>query len=402
MPGYNGGILCLAHLGWNYVWQRPQHVMSRLAQQYPVIYVDEPEIDPMCDGEPYVRMVASKRNLTAWEPVFPDQRRVLENWRSEYVRVVQDLLVQQEWARREHERLVPLRSIILWFYTPTPFYFLEAIPAQTVVYDAMDELANFKNATRDLPDRESYLMAHADLVLVGGRSLYEARRHRHANVHLYFSGVEPEHFGAVSSQLTETAPEVSSLTWPVLGYVGVIDERIDLSLLRQLGADHPDWTIVMVGPVCKILPTDLPRLPNLYYLGQQPYKRLPNLMKGFDVCLMPFALNDATQYISPTKTLEYMAAHKPIVSTPLPDVVANWAEIVSIADGPEAFGRAVEQALDESPQDRAMRKVREDDFVSKNTWDRIVSEMEQHLRDVLMRREVVGANQEALQLGRPR
>jgi glycosyltransferase involved in cell wall biosynthesis len=382
--------LCLSHLGWDYVWQRPQHILSRLAQHYPVTYLNEPELTASGHGEPYLRSVASEDNVSAWQPVFPDRAHVLEKWRQVYVGLVQELLIDRKWVV-QNGRLIRARPLILWFYTPTPYYFLDHISADLVVYDIMDELANFKNAAPDLPQREARLLAQADIVFAGGRSLYRARKDDHANLHLFPSGVEPAHFARALDPVTETTAELEHLPGPILGYIGVIDERIDLGLLRALAAAHPEWSIVMVGPVAKIEPTELPRLPNIHYLGRQSYQRLPGFLKAFDVCLMPFALNEATRFISPTKTLEYMAAHKPIVSTPVPDVVESWGDVVFIALDADQFASAVGQVLAETEKGRRQRWLREETHVAGNTWDTIANKMRLQVEAALVRRLEVAA-----------
>ncbi|MCW5850258.1 MAG: glycosyltransferase [Anaerolineae bacterium] len=368
-------IVCLAHLAWDFVWQRPQHILSRLARHYPVLYINEPHIAQQTTGDPYLKVVADQDGVTAYQPVFPDRRDVLEAWREVYVGVVQGELERRGWIEKLGDRWTARRPIILWFYTPMPAYFLDHIPAAVIVYDVMDELKNFKHAPRNLAEREAQVLARADVVFTGGRSMYLARQSQHPNIHQFTSGVDPAHFAqALRPDLPEAA-EIASLPHPRLGYYGVIDERLDLALLREVADARPDWSLVMVGPLAKIRAEDRPARPNIHYLGQQPYERLPQFLKGFDVCLMPFAMNEATRFISPTKTLEYMAAHKPIVSTPVPDVVANWGEVVYIAADPPAFIAQVERALIETPADRADRQGREEGILARSTWEHITGEM---------------------------
>lgn len=369
------GILCLSHLGWDHVWQRPQHILSRMAQHYPVLYVNEPALTEDAGAEPTLEQVAADGQLSAWQPLFPVDDGTVERWRELYVEMVKDLLVAQGWARGAGKGWQLERPLILWFYTPTPFYFLDHLAPSLVVYDVMDELAAFKGGAEDLPDREARVLAAADVVFTGGRSLYESRLGRHANLHLFASGVEPEHFAQAAHPTTRMAPELAGMSRPILGYYGVIDERTDLDLVRELAAARPDWSIVMVGPVAKIDADDLPQVPNLYWVDKQPYERLPAFLKGFDVCIMPFARNGATRHISPTKTLEFMAAHKPVVSTPVPDVVANWSDVVRVVGDAQHMVQAAEAALEESPTERRQRRRREEHYVARSTWDAIVSDM---------------------------
>ncbi len=382
-------ILCLAHLAWDFVWQRPQHLLSRLAAHYPVYYVNEPWIEPA--AAPHLRLVGAADNLLAYQPIFPaDRPDVIADWQNSYVDLVTRLLVDESVVF-QNGHLKTARPLILWFYTPIPAYFADRLPADLIVYDIMDELANFKGAPPDMKERERHLLRRADVVFTGGRSMYEARRGAHPNLHLFPSGVDRTHFHLTDE--TPLAPEVAGLPRPVLGYYGVIDERLDLGLIDRLAVDHPEWSVVLVGPLAKITPEDLPRRPNIHYPGQQPYGRLPHFLKGFDVCLMPFAINDATRYISPTKTLEYMAAHKPIVSTPIHDVAATWADVVAVADTPEAFGAAVERALGETPAERAARRPREQAHLRQYGWDHIAGQMHNLLTAAWNARHPVAAGQ---------
>ncbi|MDP9472077.1 MAG: glycosyltransferase, partial [Chloroflexota bacterium] len=374
-PDCQPAILCLAHLGWDRVWQRPQQLLSRLARHYPVHYVAEPEITSSREGTPHLKLVAEDRHLRAWQPVFPDRADVIERWRETYWWLVRDLLLREGWAESSAGTLTATRPLVAWFYTPTPWYLLDQLPAHLVVYDVMDDLTSFKGAAADLPWRESQLLAEADLVFAGGRSLYAARKDRHPGVHLFPSGVDAAHFARALDPRTEVPPEIADLPRPVLGYYGVIDERIDLDLLGALARRCPAWSFVLVGPLAKREPAHLPCAPNLHYVGQQPYARLPAFLKGFDVCLMPFALNDATRSISPTKALEYMAARKPIVSTPVPDVVAHWSEAVMVAPGTDGFEDVIVAALAETEAPRVEREACQAHMVGHNGWEHIAEEM---------------------------
>ncbi len=335
----------------------------------------EPQISDSPRAEPYLQLVADDGPLRAWRPVFPDRPEVIQCWRDTYVTLLEDLLEAEGWAEQSGSSLAATRPLVVWFYTPTPWYALDHLPARLVVYDVMDELAAFKGASTDLRWRESQLLARSDLVFAGGRSLFADCQRRHPGVHLFPSGVDAGHFAHALDPTTQIPPEIAALPRPILGYYGVIDERIDLDLLLELARRRPDWSFVMVGPISKLDPEDLPHAPNLHYTGQQPYARLPAFLKGFDVCLMPFALNEATRSISPTKALEYMAARKPIVSTPVPDVVANWSGAVRVAAGVDGFVEAVAGALAETAIWRAEREAHQASVVAANCWDRIAGEM---------------------------
>ena len=209
-----------------------------------------------------------------------------------------------------------------------------------VVYDCMDELANFKFAPADLKAREAELMRRADVVFTGGPSMYQARKDKHPNVHQFNSGVDTAHFAKAQDAATVVPPDMAELAHPVLLYYGVIDERMGWENLAAVCDAHPEWNVLMVGPLAKISEEDLLQRPNLHYTGQRSYDDLPGYLKGCDVAMVPFALSDATRYLSPTKTLEYFAARRPVVSTPIQDIVDNYADAARIAHTPQEFVEA--------------------------------------------------------------
>jgi glycosyltransferase involved in cell wall biosynthesis len=263
---------------------------------------------------------------------------------------------------------------IAWVYSPLTLPLLRDLRPRATVYDCMDELALFKGAPPELRSREAALLRQADVVFAGGRGMYEARVGRHPNVHLFPSSVDREHFAQALDPATPVPPDARPGT-PTLGFYGVIDERLDRDLLDAVAALRPDWSFVLVGPVAKITPEDLPRRPNLHYPGQRSYADLPGYLKGWDVSLMPFALNDATRFISPTKTLEYLAADKPIVSTSVPDVVAGYQGVVRFADDPDTFVTQCAAALSETPADREARLTAGRDLLARTSWEATATQM---------------------------
>ena len=358
-------LVVLSHLRWNFVYQRPQHLLSRIARSRPVYFVEEPWLGgdefrwERIESEGQV--VVLRPHLPAAEPGFSE---------ASLAAMAAPLRAQLAAERVE--------ECVAWFYTPMALPLLDAIPATTVVYDCMDELSLFKGAPPQLLDRERDLLRRADVVFTGGPSLYRAKRDRHPNVHCFSSSVDAAHFGkAKLGHVTVAEPPVqAAVPGPRLGYFGVIDERLDIDLLRQMASAHPDWQIVMVGPVVKIDPESLPRAANIHYFGQQSYQDLPAFLSGWDVCLLPFAKNDSTRFISPTKTLEYMAAERPIVSTPITDVAEPYGEIVYLADTADEFVAACERALTDNEAETARRVGRMRDVLAKTSWDSTAMAME--------------------------
>jgi UDP-galactopyranose mutase len=231
----------------------------------------------------------------------------------------------------------------------------------------MDELSAFQGAPAALRSREAALMTRADLMLTGGQTLYEAKRDQHHNVHPFPSSVDVDHF-ARARRITTDQPDQAAIPHPRLGFFGVIDERMDLDLLAGVAEARPEWQIVLLGPVVKIDPAILPRHANIHYLGSKKYDELPEYVAGWDVALLPFARNDATRFISPTKTPEYMAAGKPVVSTSIRDVVRPYGQqgLVRIADTVAAFVEACDDAMAE---DAASRVTQADAFLRQTSWD---------------------------------
>jgi UDP-galactopyranose mutase len=372
-------MLCFSHLRWDWVWQRPQQLLTRLARRRGgrIFFVEEPlpraeartgqarpgwQIDEVAPG--ITRCVPL---LDATWPFFLDDG-------GEDTRAMHALL-----GRLIEEHAV--RAPLVWVYTPlaVPLLGTPGLAPNTVVYDCMDELANFAGAPPELRARESQLLRVAVCVFTGGRSMYEARLGRHDNLHLFPSSIDVAHFAAAGEEGTPMPPDARPAGHrpgqPTLGFYGVLDERLDRDLLDAVAALRPGWSFVLVGPVAKIDPARLPQRPNIAYPGQRPYEALPGYLKGWDVCLMPFALNDATRYISPTKTLEYLAAGKPVVSTSVPDVAAGYREVVRFGDTPEAFVAACEAALAEPPAERASRQARARALLAQTSWDATVARM---------------------------
>ena len=366
----NRTVICFSHLRWDFVLQRPQHLMGRFAKTDRVFFFEEAagtdHYMPYLDMIPY-----PADNVVAICPHIPNSYNEAETEAA--LRMLLDQLLIMTASPRP----------VLWFYTPMMFSFARHVDASAVIYDCMDELANFRFAEPRLKQLEADLMKRADAVFTGGFSLYEAKRNRHGNIHPFPSSVDVAHFRTARAGLPVPADQ-QSIPGPRLGFYGVIDERIDLDLIGALAEARPDWSVVMVGPVAKIEWDDLPKAPNIHYLGAKHYDELPAYLSGWDVALMPFAINEATRFISPTKTPEYLAAGRPVVSTPITDVVRQYGDLagVHIAATPEAFIAACERALrlNEQP-DSWLRDV--DALLSNLSWDATFLRMKNIVADVL-------------------
>ena len=328
-------LICFSHLRWDFVYQRPQHLLSRAARTMRVFYFEEAAWAD--DVAPQLETRLTAEGVIVAHPLLPNG---LE-W-SAYDDTVRGLIAELLARYR-------IRAPIVWFYTPHALAVARDVPARLTVYDCMDELSAFQDADPELPALESALMARADLVFTGGRSLFEAKRTRHPAVHCFPSGVDLAHFTPARAGLPEPAVQ-AAIADPKVGFYGVLDERLDCDLLGAVAALRPSVQFVLIGPVAKIEQSALPVRSNIHYLGEQAYADLPAFVSHWGAALMPFAICAATRFISPTKTPEYLAAGRPVVSAPIADVVQQYGGMrgVFIADSAEAFAAAVDSALDMS------------------------------------------------------
>ena len=361
--GSSTPIICLSHLRWDFVFQRPQHLMTRFAETRDVFYVEEAL--PAAEGaeaDLHVRACSLSKVIVV-TPRLPvglspdDATRTLRD--------LLDGLIEQKG----------LHQPVLWYYTPMMLPMSRHISASAVVYDCMDELANFRFAPAGLRPLEQELIANADLMFTGGYSLYEAKQRLHRDIHPFPSSVDRRHFEQAR------AKAAGSNKQPRVGFYGVIDERMDLELIAALADARPDWTIVMVGPVVKISEDDLPRRPNIEYSGACDYSALPTALATWDVALMPFAINDSTRFISPTKTPEYLAGGRPVVSTPIRDVERHYGDLAAvwIADTPTAFIAACDAALEMARSGSSAWLEAVDQALSELSWDQTLLRMSAQL-----------------------
>ena len=357
-------IICFSHLRWDFVYQRPQHLMSRFAKTAKVIFFEEPIVHEPLLTAILTSKICPSSGVTVATPRLPP------NQSPDVIKATLQIFVEQILANTKPEQRV------FWFYTPMMVDLVQNAEAAATVYDCMDELSKFKGAPSDITSMESRLLLKADVVFTGGRALYEAKADVHPNVHAFPSSIDFEHFARARADSQDEPDDQAALPHPRLGFFGVIDERMDLETLALLADAKPDASIVMVGPVVKIEEKDLPRRPNIHYLGGKSYNQLPDYLAGWDVALMNFAINDATKYISPTKTPEYLAGGKPVVSTPITDVVRDYGDLkaVFIAEPGRPFVEACESALEITKENSSWIEA-VDERLSLQSWDMTQTEM---------------------------
>ncbi len=354
-------IICFSHLRWNFVFQRPQHLLSRFARNRRVFFIEEPIFDAADN-----HMETAIDETTSVCIVVPHLQPELTE---EEVMIAQRSLLDKMLTSMQ------IYKYMLWYYSPMALAFSDHLKPELIIYDCMDELSAFKFAPPLLVLREQKLLQKADVVFTGGASLYEAKKHLHSNIHLFPSSIDKSHFNSARAPLAQPVDQ-ASIPHPRIGFYGVLDERLDLDMLKEIATLRPNWQFILVGPVVKIDAAELPQSNNIHYLGSKQYAALPNYLSGWDIAMMPFALNESTRYISPTKTPEYLAGGKPVISTPIKDVVTPYEEkgLVHIAATPALFIAAAEAILTKVGYNEWLTKV--DRFLSGISWDETWQNME--------------------------
>jgi glycosyltransferase involved in cell wall biosynthesis len=359
-------IICFSHLRWDFVYQRPQHLMSRFARESRVFFFEE----PVFSGDENLITIrnADENNVNV---VVPHLKQGLSS---------EEIVPWQQVLLDRLLQTAGIKKYRLWYYSPMALAFSNHLSPVITVYDCMDELSAFKNAPPELNARELELFQKADIVFTGGHTLYEAKKEKHPNIFAFPSSIDKVHFS--KARTPETAPDdQAAIAHPRLGFYGVLDERLDLELIQQVASLRPSWQFIFIGPVVKIDPASLPKMDNIHYLGGKPYKDLPAYLGGWDIAIMPFALNESTRFISPTKTPEYLCGGKAVISTSITDVVNDYGGcgFVFIADSAEDFIRAGEKILGEEQDERWFTRI--DSVLANNSWDVTWEKMNRLIQD---------------------
>ncbi|MCF2446709.1 glycosyltransferase family 1 protein [Dyadobacter sp. CY345] len=353
-------LLCFSHLRWDFVFQRPQHLMTRFAERGNVYFLEEPVFDN--PDKPYISFEKKQAGLWVCLPHLPD------GFSDDEVIKMMNILLLSFFNGRD------CSNFIFWYYNPMAYEYSGMFTPAMTVYDCMDELAAFDFAPPRIKYVEQKLLQKADIVFTGGASLYEAKKESHHNIHAFPSSIDKAHFGAARNHITSPKDQ-AGITGIKLGFYGVIDERFDQELIREIAARRPDWQIILIGPAVKIDHSKLPAADNIHYLGAKSYQELPDYLAGWDVALIPFLLNESTRFISPTKTPEYLSAGKPVVSSAIRDVVAPYGNmgLVSIGSDVDSFILAIEYELKNSADKQWLRSV--DAFLADKSWEHTFSAM---------------------------
>ena len=370
-------LLCLSHLRWDFVYQRPQHLLTRFSEYTAVYFLEEPIFTST--GNPYLTFSQRMPNLWVCVPHLPhglSKAEINEQMRE---------LITVFFVNRE------VSDFTFWYYTPMALEFSSHLIPGLTVYDCMDELSAFKFAPEELKQLEKMLFNHADVVFTGGHSLYESKKMQHYNIHPFPSSIDKKHFAKARLKDQEPADQLS-ISGPKIGFYGVLDERFDSQLIQGIADARPEWNIILIGPVVKIDPASLPKNKNVHYLGSKSYEELPKYLSGWDVAMVPFLLNESTRFISPTKTPEYLSGGKPVVSTSIRDVVTPYAKnnLVRIGIDAEDFVDAIDEILATPDKSEWLRAV--DQFLDNNSWDLTCEAMKETMIGTLKSRNKIAVS----------
>lgn len=351
-------LVCFSHIRWNFVYQRPQHLLTRFAKCFRVFYIEDPIFS--ADSDRY-DITLTTENVAIVVPHLQ-----YESSRHDVIHRQQELLHNLF----DEEKL---SNCIFWYYSPAALPITEHLSARLIIYDCMEEVRSIGHH-KELKELETSLFAKADIVFTAGHSLYEAKKKFHARVFSFPSSIDKSHFDHARS-ISFDPPDQDSIPHPRLGFYGVVDERIDIELLETVARLRPNWNFVVIGPVAKIDPSRLPNFHNIHYLGMKSYSELPHYLAGWKIAMIPFVHNEATRFISPTKTPEYLAAGIPVISTPITDVIRPYGNkgLVRIAGTAEEFVRVAEEELE--VEDRSEWLERVDEFLAQQSWNKTWGEM---------------------------
>ncbi|MGY3052587.1 glycosyltransferase involved in cell wall biosynthesis [Pedobacter sp. UYEF25] len=368
MPKASNNLVCFSHLRWNFVYQRPQHLITRLSEHFNTFYIEEPIFD--AGDYPFHSFTEISSTLYVMVPHLNPNLSTKQH--ADQLKSMLKNIIKVDNGE----------EFVFWYYTPMALEFTDSFSPALIVYDCMDELSAFKFAPASLKSNEKKLMDRADLVFTGGNTLYEEKKKYHSAIYPFPSSIDKNHFNRARS-LTESPEDQAAIKGIKVGFFGVIDERFDIELVKLMAELRPEWQFILIGPIVKIDPNSLPKLSNIHYLGQRTYQELPAYLSGWDIALIPFLLNESTKYISPTKTPEYLAAGIPVLSTAITDVIKPYgvAHLVHICNTAGEFISAAETELNRGDKDKWLNRV--DDFLKNMSWDNTKNEMLSYMNEQL-------------------
>jgi glycosyltransferase involved in cell wall biosynthesis len=359
------------------------HIMTQLAKTNRVLWLNSigTRAPNLASGRDIKRIFRKLRGF------FAGARRVQDNlW--VYTPLVLPLphnrlaAALNRWILRTSVKLqrrkLGMDQFQLWTFLPNANQYFGKMGESLSVYYCSDDWSKFKHLNgAEIATAEQDLLRKVDLVFATAQSLVDSRIGVNPETHLARHGVDKEFFATALLPVTAIPPDIASIPQPIIGFFGLLQEWVDLELLEQLAARHPNWSIVLIGSAVVDV-SSLKKYPNVHLLGQRSYAQLPGYCKAFSVGLIPFKLNELVRHVNPLKLREYLAAGLPVVSTVLPEV-QKYSEFCVAAKTPDEFEQAVAQAI---AADSAEMRQKRSASVEPESWRARVADVTSHVMRV--------------------
>ncbi|WP_409345578.1 glycosyltransferase [Paenibacillus sp. MBLB4367] len=357
-------VLRFPVINWSFRRQRPQQIASQFAENGHRVFYFSLDIHAMEQEDTTQEEIARQTTMSEIEPNVWEIKLCANNRLNVYRDSLSDPLDLQYliWSIEHVIQVFEIRTFLSIVDLPFWAPLAKAICRGFTVYDCMDDHAGFTTNSPGMLAAEAELLASADMVVASSQRLYDYAANKNDKTVLIRNGAEFERFYHPRNR---TAPELAAITGPVIGYYGAISDWFDIGLIEYLAARNPRWTFVLIGHTFGCDTSGVKKLKNVFLLGEMPYNELPSYVHGFDVCLIPFLVNNLTLATNPVKVYEYLAAGKPVVATKLPELELLGKQLLYLAEEPEQFENAIRQSLAEDNELEAMKRKR---FAAAHTW----------------------------------
>jgi len=383
-------VICISSIDWDFIWQGHQQIMATLAANGDrVLFIENTGVRTPSVGD-ISRIRARVKNWWRGTKGFRLERERLYVYSPlvlplPYSRIGR--AINLRLMRRALERWMKATDFhraVVWTFLPTPLIrdLIRSLDADLVIYYCIDDLASSSVQARKISRSEVDVFREADLVFVTSEKLQERASRYNERVHLFPFGVNFPAFERVRTSTDPAPDDLRALPRPVIGYLGGLHQWVDQELMASVARAMPDASFAFVGPAQGDVST-LSGCANVHLLGQKSHEDVPKYLKHFDVALVPYRLTEYTANVYPTKLNEYMAMGTPVVTTDLPEVRrinAEYGDVVSIADGPEAFASAIRHALADLSDAKRQRRIH---VARSNGWDPRIVEMSRLIEEGL-------------------
>lgn len=354
-----------------------QHLMTRLASHFPVFYIEPPaDLLFLLRNPKFLKNFFRNRDCALLKKltpiIFPFENRL--RWLKKINQKI--LLVQIKFFIKGNSH----RPYILWLFSPKDFYLIKYLSEKLLYFHITDDYASFPNkaglgSRSQVIYQENRILEKANRVFVTSKYLADAKSRWLSKLTVIPNVADSKHFEKAKIPDLPIPADIVCIKKPVVGFIGAIDNyKVDFDLIRYCAQKNPKISFVLIGPVGKADNTtrdSLPQEDNIHYLGEKTYEQLPNYIKAFNVCLIPYRITNYTKACFPLKLFEYLAAGKPVVSTNLPAVI-NYPGVVLIGKDPQYFNRLIIKALQEASQEMIKARQR---IAKINSWDQRIEEI---------------------------